>query len=464
MIHSANSGKAEQLLLIFTKVKRGEGKIALLMFTNIFFILTAYYLVKPLREGWIAVSYITSLSKMEIKAYSSFLQALTLLIVTGLFGRLSDKLNKTLLITGTTFFFIVNILIFWILQPGFIFKYVPGSAIIYYVWVGVFGLFVVAQFWTFCADSYNNKDGSRLLPFIAAGATAGAVFGSRIVNFLLSNNLLSINFLLPVAIIPLLISIFLLHLINLQQTDTAQKTEKQTTDDSCGLKAAKDWKFILNGAEMIFKSRIFLFIAIITILNNWVNTNGENLMFQVVQNNLKEQALLKGITENPAVTQFIRDQTTIFYGSFFFWVNIIALFLQSIVASRLLKYGGFASILLALPVIAIISYTAMAFMPVLLIVKIMKTAENATDYSINNTARHVLWLPFNSETKFHGKPAIDTLYVRLGDGLAALTVLTGVQLFVISITGFFILNIFLVLLWLLFAILLIKERKKLKNC
>jgi AAA family ATP:ADP antiporter len=91
----------------------------------------------------------------------------------------------------------------------------------------------------------------------------------------------------------------------------------------------------------------------------------------------------------------------------------------------------------------------------------MKIAENSTDYSLNNTARHVLWLPMDSASTFHGKPAIDTLYVRIGDGLAALTVLLGVHVFVLSTVQFFIFNIFLVFLWLFFAMMLIRERRNL---
>ena len=138
----------------------------------------------------------------------------------------------------------------------------------------------------------------------------------------------------------------------------------------------------------------------------------------------------------------------------------MALLLQAFVASRLLKYGGFAAILLILPVIALTSYTVMALLPVLAVVKVMKIAENATDYSLNNTSRHVLWLPTSSAMKFRGKPAIDTLYVRLGDGLAALTVLVGVQLLALSTTNFFIFNVFLVLCWLVVGVLLVKEHKR----
>jgi AAA family ATP:ADP antiporter len=136
------------------------------------------------------------------------------------------------------------------------------------------------------------------------------------------------------------------------------------------------------------------------------------------------------------------------------------LLLQSLVASRLLKYGGFAAILLLLPVIAMVSYTTMALLPILAIVKIMKIAENATDYSINNTSRHVLWLPVDSLMKFRGKPAIDTLYVRLGDGLAALTVLVGVQLLSLATQQFFIFNVSLVVLWLVFGVMLVREHRK----
>jgi AAA family ATP:ADP antiporter len=138
----------------------------------------------------------------------------------------------------------------------------------------------------------------------------------------------------------------------------------------------------------------------------------------------------------------------------------VALLLQAFAASRLLKYGGFATIALMLPVIALLSYTTMALLPVLAIVKVMKIAENATDYSINNTARHVLWLPVSSEMKFRGKPAIDTLYVRLGDGLAAVTVLVGVHVLAMSTQSFFIFNVSLVLGWLAFTLMLIREHRK----
>jgi AAA family ATP:ADP antiporter len=158
---------------------------------------------------------------------------------------------------------------------------------------------------------------------------------------------------------------------------------------------------------------------------------------------------------------FVRDWTTAFYGSFFFWVNACALVLQSLVASRLLRYGGFAVILLLLPVISVLTYSAMALVPILLIVRIMKTAENATSYSINNTARQVLWLPTTAEMKYKAKPAIETFFVRVGDGLAAATVVVGVHVLALSTESFFVLNVALALAWLLVAVVVVREHRRL---
>ena len=91
----------------------------------------------------------------------------------------------------------------------------------------------------------------------------------------------------------------------------------------------------------------------------------------------------------------------------------------------------------------------------------MKIAENSTDYSINNTARHVLWLPVTSEMKFKGKPTIDTLFVRMGDGLAALTVVLGVNVFALTTQAYFVFNVSLVLLWIGFSVVVVREHSRL---
>lgn len=452
--------KTERLLRLFTEVKPGEGGTALMMFANVFLILLAYYFIKPLREGWIAVSDIEGLSKMEVKAYSSFVQSILLLFVVGWYARLADRWDRVTLFTRATLFCISNMIIFWFLQPNFFFDHLPISGIVYYLWVGMFGVFVVAQFWTFCADIYTDERGKRMLPFIAIGATSGAAAGSWLVDQLVDTGVVPTEALLLVAIVPLGASIVLVRLVEQRegQHTTLENEVLREEEEKSGVTAAK--ASLWSGAKLVLASKFLLLAALVTLFTNWVNTNGENLLFRVIQEALATEAQQQGVGTGESMLLFIRDGTTAFYGNFYFWVNMVALLLQAFVASRLLKYGGFAAILLVLPVIALMSYSVMALLPVLAIVKLMKIAENATDYSLNNTSRHVLWLPVSSAMKFRGKPAIDTLYVRLGDGLAAITVMVGVHLLMLSTQGFFVFNVLLVLCWLVVGVLLVKEHRR----
>ena len=452
--------KTERFLRLFTEVKPGEGITALMMFANVFLILLAYYFIKPLREGWIAVSDIEGLSKMEVKAYSSFVQSILLLFIVGWYARLADRWDRVTLFTRATLFCISNMVIFWFLQPNFFFEQLPVSGIVYYLWVGMFGVFVVAQFWTFCADIYTDERGKRMLPFIAIGATSGAAAGSWLVDQMVETCLVATEALLLIATVPLVASIMLVRMVE-QREGRSVRPEIEAGHQAGQETALSPGKASLwSGAKLVMASKFLLLAALVTLFTNWVNTNGENLLFRVIQEALAVEAQQQGVADGQAMLKFVRDGTTAFYGNFYFWVNIAALLLQAFVASRLLKYGGFAAILLILPVIALMSYSVMALLPVLAVVKLMKIAENATDYSLNNTSRHVLWLPVSSAMKFRGKPAIDTLYVRLGDGLAAITVLVGVHLLMLSTQGFFVFNVMLVLCWLVAGVMLVKQHRR----
>jgi AAA family ATP:ADP antiporter len=440
--------RLERFLKLFTDVKPGEGPTAVLMFLNVFLILCAYYFIKPLREGWIAISDISGLSKMEVKAYTSFGQSLLLIPVVALYGSLSSRVSRAALITGASLFCLSNLLIFWALQPGVFFEYLPASGIAFYLWVGMFSVFVVAQFWTFAADIYSDERGKRLLPMIAIGATAGAAAGSGIADRLVEWGIVATDQLLLAATLPLGASIAITRYVDAHSSrDGAGSAERKPAKPKAAQK---------DGLRALLGHPFLLVTAALTLLFSWVNTNGENLLFRVVQQFLSQQAVQGGVTDPTAVLEFTRAGTTAFYTNFYFWVNGVALVLQAFVCSRLLRLGGFGAILMILPVISLLSYSAIALVPVLAVVKAMKIAENSVDYSIHNTARHVLWLPVSSALKFKGKPAIDTFVVRIGDGFAALTVLLGERVLSLSNQGFAVINVVLVVLWLGFGLTLVQ--------
>lgn len=470
----------ERLFATFTDIRAGEGRTGLLLFANVFLILCAYYFIKPLRDSWIAVSSIEGLSTMEVKAYSSFGQSLLLAGVASVFARLSGWMPRRTLITRSTLVCMSNLVVFWALQPGYFVDNLPYAGVVFYLWVGMFGVFIVAQFWTMAADMYAGERGTRLLPLIAIGATAGAASGSWLTTSLVSSGLFDSGSLLLFANVPLGLSILLTRAADARgpvgrgsETNGQAKAEAGSGDGQGSVPAAAANTAAAKTAETgkgkdarggaifyIMRHPYLVSVALVVMLANWVNTNGENLLFRVIQDGLAAQAASQGIAEGADLVAFLREGTALFYGSFFFWVNIVALFSQAFVASRLLRYGGFGAIMLLLPSIALVSYSTMAFLPILAVVRVLKIAENATDYSINNTARQVLWLPTTSEMKYRAKPAIDSLFVRLGDGFAALTVLIGVHFLDLSTRSLFLVNVALVVTWLFISVTIVRTYKR----
>jgi AAA family ATP:ADP antiporter len=455
-VEPARLSTLERLLRLFTDVQPGEGITAVVMFANVFLILCAYYFVKPLRDGWIAITDVGSLSKLELKAYTSFAQSLLLVGAVGLFGRLASLWPRRTLIFRSTLFCMTNLIVFWFLRPGGLSRDLPAAGVAFYVWVGMFGVFVVAQFWAFAADLYTDERGRRLMPLIGIGATLGAVAGSFFTERILRAQVLDSGTLLLAANVPLGVSLVLTTI-----ADRRGATGVVAHRGARRPAAAPAEVDVGEGLALVWHDRYLIAVAVMTLVMSWVGTNGENLLFSVVQDAIGKNLATSGISDPRAASKFVREGTTAFYGGFFFWVNTCALGLQALITSRLLRYGGFAPTLLLLPLVALFTYSGIALLPVLLVIRVLKTAENSIGYSINNTARQVLWLPTTAEMKYKAKPAIETFFVRLGDGLAAATVVFVVELRLLTTSSALLLNIGLTVLWLLIAGVVIREHQRL---
>src|SRR5688572_13436428 len=147
---------ADRFLSLFAEVRGGEGIGALLLCANVYVLLEAYYILKTVREALIL-----SEGSAEIKTYSSALQAALLLLVIPAYGALASRVNRDRLITFVTIFFASHLVVFYLLgQAG------VRVGVLFFLWVGIFNLFVIAQFWGFANDLYNKEQGKRLLPIV----------------------------------------------------------------------------------------------------------------------------------------------------------------------------------------------------------------------------------------------------------------------------------------------------------
>ena len=119
-----------------------------------------------------------------------------------------------------------------------------------------------------------------------------------------------------------------------------------------------------------------------------------------------------------------------------------------------------AGALFALPCVALGAYGVLATGASLAVTRIAKTAENATDYSIMNVARQMLWLPTTRDEKYKAKQAADTFVVRAGDVMAAALVWVGTTVLGVGPREFAFANMVLVCVWLALSYLLLREYRR----
>ncbi|HEX3598213.1 MAG TPA: hypothetical protein VHU80_24060, partial [Polyangiaceae bacterium] len=174
-----NRSPVEKFLGVFTRVEPGEGFTALVLTLNVFVLMTAYSAIKPVREGLI----LSMRSGAEYKAYMGAAIATALLFAVPAYARVADRYPRNRLVAGVTLFFATNLVLFRVASA------VPSLraelGLVFFLWLGVFNMMVIAQFWSFANDLYREEQGKRLFPLIGVGQTLGAAVGSGIAVLLL---------------------------------------------------------------------------------------------------------------------------------------------------------------------------------------------------------------------------------------------------------------------------------------
>lgn len=434
-ISSGRKGPLERVLSLFTDIRAGEGLTAMLLAVNVFTLLASYYVLKTIREPLILVQ-----GGAEIKSYSAAGQAALLLLVLPLYGALAARVNRLRLITIVTLFFIANLAVFYMLgQSG------AQVGVAFYIWVGIFNVFVLAQFWGFANDVYTEEEGKRLFPIVAVGSNLGAWVGAMAAESLfgsLAPESAPYNMMLIAAAG---LGLSLLVTAAVSRREGASAKAKADAEKPLGKE---------GGFKLVFSQRYLFLIAMLILILNLVNTVGEFILSKLVTTEFAQR------TNDPDQMGAMIGQ---FYGDFFSWVNLLGFLFQLLLVSRIFKYIGVRGALFILPCIALGSYSVIAIVPLLGILRIGKIFENSVDYSINNTARHALFLPTSREAKYKAKATIDTFFWRVGDVLQAGIVYAGTAWLAFGVRNFAMLNVVFVLGWLVLVAAIGRENKKLSE-
>lgn len=435
----AGSSAIGRLLRVFAPVKRNEALTVTLLALNCFILLTCYYVLKVVREPLILLG-----GGAELKAYASAGQTILLIGLIPAFGWLSSRVSRVRLLTTIQLVFIGCLLAFYVLVRA---RAPIGLA--FYLWLGIFNVLVVSNFWSFATDLYTPERGKRLFATIGIGASIGAVLGAFVPH--LVHRVMGTSSLLLVAAAALAVSIVLYRVVDHRERDTVKVVAvKPTKADRRG------------GFTLVIKDRYLRLLAVMLLVATIINTTGEYVVGKMATDRsvtyAAEQAALpaavaltpdaRATAVHDAQGQFISG----FYSNYYTIVNLLSALLQALVVAWLLTRLGIRRSLFVMPLVVLAGWFGLLLFANLTMVRIEKTSENSLDYSLHNTLRQALFLPTTRAAKYKAKAAIDTFFFRMGDVIAGLgVVFLLVHVLGLGVRAFAVLNLCLAAVWLVLA-------------
>src|SRR5688572_958165 len=448
MPHSSPPQKSlvERVLSIGAEVRPGEGASAVLLAVNVFLLLAAYYTIRPLRSALllpveIALPGGRVMAGPEIQAYTGAILAALFLFIVPLYSSFANRVDRMRLINLVTMFFVVTLIGFYFVGRMGVFPTVV--AVTFFLWMGVFNLMIIAQFWSFANDLYSPEQGKRLFAIVGFGGSVGAIGGAFI-----TTNLIEGLGLMPMMLLAsgeLLLALALTNFIHAREGRRPKAVLAKGDSDKAPLSGGGGFKLVLS-------QKYLLLIGLLTLTVQLVNTNGNYILNETLAETARAT-----VATGEAEGQFIGS----FMAGLDFWQNVLSMVIQFFLVSRIFKYLGIGGSLFVLPVLSFGSYGLFAFAPVLAFIRLTKIAENATDYSLQNTVRRALFLPTSKDAKYKALQAVETFFWRAGDMLSGITIFVLLQWLARSVRGVAIVNVAIVAVWLVLAASLARENRRL---
>jgi AAA family ATP:ADP antiporter len=372
----------KRLISRIVDVKPGEGRAVLWSFLYFFMLLSAYYVLRPLRDNAGIAGGVGNLPWLFTATF------VTMLVAVPIYGLVVARLPRRRFIPLVYLFFVANIALFWLLLTLQIDQ--PLVARVFFVWLSVFNVFVVSVFWSYLADLFRSDQGKRLYGFIAAGGSIGAIAGPALTKWLI-DPLGPVNLFLVAALL-LLGAVF-----SATQLERASMSFGQARADAAITRKPLGGGS-LAGVIEILRSRYLSGIALWVILLSFAGT-----VLYLIQADAVH-----------AASADERQRVQIF-ASIDFWVGALSFLLQFLVTGKLIVRFGVGAAVAFLPLVFLLGYGVLAATPVLMAVVVFQTLQRTSNFVISNPAREILFTVAEREEKYKAKNIIDGLVFRGAD-------------------------------------------------
>jgi AAA family ATP:ADP antiporter len=368
----------DRMLALVVDVKREERRALFWSFTYFFLILSAYYVLRPLRDNAGITGGTRALPWLFTATFFVMLAA------APLYGWLVARLPRKTLIPLVYHFFAANLLIFWLLLTYGVAQQIVLQT--FFVWITVFSIFAVPVFWSYLADLWRSDQGKRLYGFIAAGGSLGALAGPTITR-LLVEPLGPVNLLLLPALL-LEVAIFCAARLG---PSAAGFNQTPQSPPAIGGNAFEGFLAILKSPYL---GGIAGWVILLSLGNSMLYFSQAELVSAATQDAVERTRIFATIEQ---------------------WTGMLQILLQLALTGRLIKKFGTGAAAAFLPVVFALGYGAMFLAPVLVVVMAFQAAQRTANFAVSNPAREILFTVAAREDKYKAKYVIDGVLFRAAD-------------------------------------------------
>ena len=386
MSDARRDGAAARFIKTATKIESNELTATLLSFTFVFVLMTAYFILRPVRD---------SLSSDWTDEQLSWLWTSTFfvsVIAVSIYGAVISRIRMRVIVPSMYAFFAISFVGFYIAGRTLGDNDLVNRA--YYVWLSVFSLYHLSVFWTFMSGLYNKEQAKRLFAIIAMGATAGAIAGPAIAA-LFADRIGNLNLLLIAAVLLMLPLAIIGRLEQLRISDLGN--EDAQTDLAGGRElSANPFSGFKTFASNPYLLAIGLFILLYVVMNTFIYFELRKMM-----------------------GDFDRETRTQIWAGIDLAVNSLTFVVGLFVTGRLATRVGMPTTLALIPVFMVGGWVVVALSPVLAVLAGLQIVRRAGNYAITRPGREMLFTAVDADTRYKAKPVIDVVVYRGGDMVTA---------------------------------------------
>ncbi len=346
-----------------------------------FFVLTSYYIIRPIRDQFAAAAGGSQALPMLFTWVFG-----AMLVLTPLYGLMVSKFSRRIFVPATYVFFVACLI-----AMGPLFRYTGDlnlNAKIFFIWVSVFNLFVVSVFWSCMSDVFDSDQAKRMYGAIAVGGTIGAFFGPFFTTMLVARIGLEGLYLTSAGMLSAALICLIVLFTQAKATDTAQASKDQQAIGGS----------VWEGIQTTLSHPLMRRMVLLMLCGDGVAT----ILYSKLSDYAKET--IAGAEAQAA-----------FFASIDAWTNGIPLLLQVLLVPWMLKKFG-AGRTMALPNIlvaaALISFAILIDPSVIAVAMVMTRGGT---YGILIPAKESLFTRVDRSLRFKAKGFLDTFVWRGGD-------------------------------------------------